>query len=137
MAAVHYTLGNEDIDVDKLSGFFVGWPSPPSAETLRTVLVSTPFNVLAWDEGTIIGFTYAISDGVLAAYVPLLEVRPERQGEGIGTELVNRLMSLLNDIYMVDVVCDEDVVPFYARLGLMPLAGMAHRNYDAPIFGAG
>lgn len=33
---------------------------------------------------------------------------------------------------MVDLVCDEDVVPFYERLGLQRLdAGMGLRNREA------
>jgi ribosomal protein S18 acetylase RimI-like enzyme len=74
--------------------------------------------VLAKDGDRVVGFVTAISDGVLSAYIPLLEVLPEFQGRGIGSELVRRLFDRLGDIYMVDVVCDESVVPFYARFGL-------------------
>ena len=130
---MRYSEGNVDVDANKLSGFFVGWPNPPSAQSLRTVLLGTPFNVLAWEGDAIVGFAYAISDGLLAAYIPLLEVRPERQREGIGSELVTRLLSMLGDIYMVDVVCDQSVVPFYERLGMVPLAGLAQRNYGAAV----
>jgi len=41
---------------------------------------------------------------------------------------VRRLMAALDDLYMLDLVCDEDVVPFYERLGLTRLAGMARRH---------
>jgi GNAT superfamily N-acetyltransferase len=73
--------------------------------------------VLARDGARVVGFVTAISDGVLSAYIPLLEVRPEYQRQGIGTELVRRLLDVLRGLYMVDLVCDEDVVPFYERLG--------------------
>lgn len=33
----------------------------------------------------------------------------------------------------VDVVCDESVLPFYKRLGMPPLAGLAQRNYGAHV----
>jgi hypothetical protein len=39
--------------------------------------------VLAWDGPRVIGFVYAVSDGALAAYIPLLEVRPNIRGTGL------------------------------------------------------
>lgn len=37
---------------------------------------------------------------------------------------------MLEHSYMIDVICDEDVVPFYERLGREPARGMGLRNYD-------
>ncbi|CAN5189789.1 hypothetical protein BH18ACT12_BH18ACT12_03640 [soil metagenome] len=88
--------------------------------------------VLACDGTRVVGFVPAISDGVLSAYLPLLEVLPEYQGRGIGRELVRRVLAALGGLYMVDLVCDEDVVPFYERLRLQRLdAGMGLRNREA------
>ena len=53
-----------------------------------------------------------------------------QQGQGIGSELVRRLLERLKDVYMIDLLCDEAVQPFYARLGLRPASGMMQRNYD-------
>jgi ribosomal protein S18 acetylase RimI-like enzyme len=88
--------------------------------------------VLALDGEQIVGFVTAISDGVLSAYVPLLEVLPGYQGRGIGAELVRRLLARLDGLYMVDLCCDEDVVGSYEHLGLSRWdAGMGIRNRDA------
>ena len=87
--------------------------------------------VLAEEAGEIVGFATAISDGVLAAYIPLLEVRREWRGRGVGTELVRRLLAELERFYMVDVICDPDLAPFYERFGMVPLAGLARRNRSA------
>jgi len=87
---------------------------------------------VAKDGERVVGFVTAISDGVLSAYVPLLEVLPDHQGRGIGSELVRRLLDRLGDLYMIDVVCDENVVPFYERLGLRRLdAALGVRNPSA------
>lgn len=116
-----------------LEGFFVGWPSPPPPERHLALLRGSEHVVLARDEGSgrIVGFVNVVGDGVLSAFVPLLEVLPGHQGQGIGTELVRRALELVGDRYSVDVVCDEGLVPFYERLGLTRLAGMALRNRDA------
>lgn len=75
-----------------LHGFFVDWPNPPTPETHLRLLQQSDFVVLARDErsGQVVGFITAISDGVLSAYIPLLEVLPSFQGQGIGSELCAR-----------------------------------------------
>ncbi|MTD14281.1 GNAT family N-acetyltransferase [Nakamurella sp. YIM 132087] len=78
----------------------------------------------------VVGFVTAVSDGVLAAYLPLLEVLPEFQGQGIGSELVRRMLDLLGGLYMVDVVTDPDVVPFYERFGMVPGTALMLRRRD-------
>jgi ribosomal protein S18 acetylase RimI-like enzyme len=115
---IEYTTSVDGVTADQLEGFFVGWPSPPSRERHLDLLRGSAHVVLAKDGDRVVGFVTAISDGVLSAYIPLLEVLPEFQGRGIGSELVRRLRDRLGDLYMVDVVCDEGVVPFYARFGL-------------------
>ena len=51
------------------------------------------------------------------AYIPHLEVVDEFQGRSVGSELLRRLRAELNEIYMIDLLCDDDVVPFYERNG--------------------
>ena len=130
---ISYQSHADDLTPDDLQGFFEGWPRPPSPETLLRLLRAAHRVELAVDEssGRVIGFVYAVSDGLLAAYIPLLEVLPEHRGAGLGSELVRRLVAALDDIYMLDLVCDDDVVPFYERLGLTRLAGMARRQPTA------
>jgi len=96
-----------------LDGFFVGWPNPPSAERLLEILQAT-----------------AITDRCFAAYIPLVEVLPAHQERGLGSQMVRALLDRLSSCYMIDLVCDDDVVPFYERLGGTRLAAMAWRNFD-------
>ena len=86
--------------------------------------------MLALDEERVIGFVNAVADGCLSAFVPLLEVLPERQGEGIGTELMQRMTAKLARFYSVDLVCDPDVQSFYDRLNWTRTVGMSIRNYE-------
>ena len=66
----------------------------------------------------------------MAAFIPLLEVLPDHRGRGVGTELVRRLLHALDGHYMIDVMCDADVVPFYERLGFVGARGAVIRRYD-------
>ncbi len=127
---ISYTDSVEDVRAAQLQGFFVGWPHPPTPETHLRVLQGSAHVVLAWDETHVVGYITAITDGVLAAYIPHLEVLPDYQGQGIGSELVRRMLDRLRDLYMIDLICDADVQPFYERLGMRPYTGMVFRNYD-------
>lgn len=55
--------------------------------------------------------------------------------------LVRRMVDRLDGLYMIDLVCDEDVQPFYDRFGFRRATGMCVRNYGcqsgtaAPVLG--
>jgi ribosomal protein S18 acetylase RimI-like enzyme len=129
---ISYCETLEGISTSDLDGFFVGWPNPPSPATHLRILAGSYAIQLARDDttGAVVGFITAISDGVSCAYIPHLEVLPAYQGRGIGSELVRRMLERLRHIYMIDLICDTAVQPFYARLGMQPYTGMIRRNYD-------
>jgi len=112
-------------------GFFEGWPDPPDPATHLALLQGSRAVALAVDEesGAVVGFANAVGDGVLSAYIPLLEVLPSHRGQGLGTRLVERLIEALAPCYMIDVACDEDVAPFYDRLGFQRGVAMVRRDY--------
>ena len=121
------------ITADQLEGFFEGWPAAPSRETHLRLLEGSDEIVLAIDDasGAVVGFVTAITDGVLSAYIPLLEVLPAYRGRGIARELVTRLREALRGYYMIDLVCDEALTAFYESLGFRRMSAMVIRDYDA------
>ena len=128
---ITYTTSLDGISADHLrGGFFVGWPNPPKPETHLRVLQGSAYIVLARDGDPVVGYITAITDGVLAAYIPHLEVLPAYKGQGIGTQLMRRMFDQLAHIYMIDLICDPDVQPFYDRVGMTRYTGMIKRNYD-------
>lgn len=128
--SIVYTSDLARVGEEDLSGFFVGWPNPPDAETLLRVLRGSQQVVLAKDGRRVVGFATALTDGVLTAFVPLLEVLPEYQGRGVGRELVRRVVQELGEIYAIDLVCDDELKPFYGELGFVPMTAMSKRNYS-------
>jgi ribosomal protein S18 acetylase RimI-like enzyme len=129
---IQYVHTSEGVTLQQIQGFFEGWSNPPSPETHLQLLANSDEVVLAVDEGTsnVVGFITAISDNVLSAYIPLLEVLPEYRGTGIGRELVRRMIDQLSGLYMIDLTCDPDLQSFYASLGMSPATGMMIRNYE-------
>jgi ribosomal protein S18 acetylase RimI-like enzyme len=122
----------DSISPDQLVGFFVGWPSHPTKETHYRLLERSDAIVIAVDEDSerVVGFITAHTDQVLSAYIPLLEVLPDYQGQGIGRRLVQLMLDRLKGYYMVDLLCDEDLQDFYADLGMKKATGMMIRNRE-------
>ena len=130
---VTYTESASGVGEEALKGFFVGWPSAPTPAKHLEILKQSDHIVLAIDQssGRVVGFINAVTDNILSAYIPLLEVLPEFQRQGIGKELVRRMLSKLQGFYMIDLVCDERLQPFYDTLGMSRASGMMIRNYQA------
>ncbi|MGE8203118.1 GNAT family N-acetyltransferase [Heyndrickxia sp. NPDC080065] len=112
-------------------GFFEGWPKHPSPSVHLEILKSSFRAIVAIDVKTnkVVGFITAISDGVYSIYIPLLEVLPEYQGQGIGKRLLEIMFEQCKDFYMVDLLCDKELQPYYENVGMIRSQGMLLRNY--------
>ena len=117
---IYYTDDLAGIREDMLPGFFAGWPRRPSARQHLAVLRKSYRSVVAIDDADdrVAGFVNMLSDGVLTAFIPWLEVLPRYQGQGIGSELMRRILADTEMFYSVDLVCDEPLIPYYARFGM-------------------
>ncbi|KQC09196.1 MAG: acetyltransferase [Candidatus Cloacimonas sp. SDB] len=129
---IEYTTDMSRIRSQQLTGFFEGWLKRPDTETHLKILQNS-FRVVAAidrEKDRVIGFITAISDGMLSVYLPLLEVLPDYRRQGVGTELVNRILAETDNFYMIDLCCNEATKPFYAKLGFLSLPAMVKRNYN-------
>jgi GNAT superfamily N-acetyltransferase len=129
-APLTFTTSVDGISAAALDGgFFDGWAAPPSTIEHLALLQASSHVALAVHSGRVVGFANALSDGVLSAYIPLLEVLPPYRGQGTGTQLVRMLLDAVGHLYMVDVMCDDDVLPFYEAVGFQRGGGVVRRNY--------
>lgn len=131
---IEYLEDPASLTADRLrGGFFEGWPVPPGPELHLAHLQGAEAAIVAVDTGTgdVVGFVSAIGDGVLTAFVPLLEVLPGWRGKGIGEELMRRVLARLPGRYSIDLVCEAALAPFYERLGGLPGTAILWRNRDA------
>jgi GNAT superfamily N-acetyltransferase len=123
-----YVTSLEGIKPEDLEGFFVDWGRPPSCEEHYQLLKNSSYIVLALDKtGRVIGRINALSDGVCSAFIPLLEVLPQFQHAGIGSELLRRMLGML-DVPHVDLVCDPPLQGFYERFGMLRCTAMVLRK---------
>lgn len=126
-----YLDSADGVTPDMLQGFCAGWRTPLTSEKHLAVLGHSSHVVLALDDetGRVVGFVTALTDGLQAAFIPLLEVLPNYQGRGIGTTLMEKMLAKFAHLPAVDLMCNPELQPFYARLGMTPSVGMVVRNY--------
>ena len=77
--------------------FFVSWPKKPSLESMRTHLAKVQC-IFALVDNSVVGLVTAFTDETLFAFLPLLEVLPEFQLQGIGSALVKEMETHLGDL---------------------------------------
>lgn len=110
---------DHEVDLDALSVLFrsVGWGARGGdPASLARVLAGSRWVVTAWDEGTLVGFARAISDGVTTAYVTDVVVAPSHRRRGIGTELVQQLLAGRDSIQFL-LRAEPALEPLYRKLG--------------------
>lgn len=98
----------------------VGWSD--DRETTPTMLANfnKPFLhstlvISAWDEELLVGCVRVLSDQMFRSIIYDLAVLPAYQGQGIGTELVERCKAAFPDSQWL--VGTETAVGFYEKLG--------------------
>ena len=96
----------------------VGWNR--MERDLSDPRLTTTLQLCAFDENHLIGYAQVISNQVTDAYIQDVMVHPDYQRQGIGTQLMEKLLSRLEEdgIYMVSVIYGAEVLrPFYERFG--------------------
>lgn len=137
---IRYTDSVENITVDHLrGGFFANWARPLSPENHLRILKKSDGIVLAIDDqtGNVVGYVTMLTDGVLSVFIPNIEVLEAYQGQGVGTELMRRMLDKVSAIPNVDLMCDPNVQPFYERLGMRFCGGMVIRKHHLDILPEG
>ena len=76
---------SDNIKPGELDCFFRGWKSPPSLKMKEKLLNGSDLIVTAREDGNLVGFVTAISDGAMHAFISLVEVLETHQGKGIGS----------------------------------------------------
>lgn len=99
----------------------VGWNRMEDA--LAAGLRGSFCHIAAYNGQTLVGYIDCVSNGATDAYIQDLTVRPEYQGRGIGTRLMEDLIAHLTGqgIYMISVIFGEGLTAFYQKFGFTTL----------------
>ncbi|MBD5138307.1 MAG: GNAT family N-acetyltransferase [Ruminococcus sp.] len=82
-------------------------------------LMTSYYHIAVYEDDKLIGYIDSVSNGVTDAYIQDLMVCPDYQGKGIGTALMDKMIEYLKEkrIYMISVVYEKGLKPFYERFG--------------------
>lgn len=116
------------IKLEQLHALFrqTGWAEDRSIEGIQTMLEGTAVVLGAWEDDRLIGFARTITDGIYRGLIDDVVVEKSRRGQGIGSELMQRLLERLTEIGIEEIFlrCGGDVVPFYQRHGFKITRGV-------------
>ncbi len=118
MASITYS-DNRNIPLDAILSLYSAneWSSADKPAELCDALMNSHSLVTAWDDRRLVGLGNAISDGHLVVYYPHLLVDPEYQRQGIGTELMRRLMANYEGFHQHVLIADGRAIDFYRKCG--------------------
>lgn len=126
-------LNNKPVSAEAIADLreSVGWNRMENAYS-DSSLVSY-YHIAVYDNHALVGYIDCVSNGVTDAYIQDLMVRPDYQGQGIGTALMNRMITALKDkrIYMISVIYEEGLKPFYDRFGFSKMLSGQIQVYES------
>lgn len=122
---IHYS-NTKDIPDAQLRALYesVGWTAyTEEFEDLAILLNNTQLVYTAWNAEELVGLIRTIGDGVYIQYIQDILVKPDFQRRGIGTELLQRVLSESNHIRQVILTTgsgpeDKSVRDWYKEQGL-------------------
>ena len=98
----------------------VGWGIYERSVVLQALPDSLYF-VCAVSDGEIIGMARVVGDGGIAYYIQDVIVKPDYQRQGIGTQLMNKVMEYIrihaNNNSVIGLMAAKGKEPFYTRYG--------------------
>ena len=124
---------NETVSAKDLSDLreAVGWNRMESKYS--NPLKTSYYHIAVYEDGKLVGYIDSVSNGVTDAYIQDLIVHPDYQGRGLGTELMNQMITYLkeNRIYIISVVFEESLKPFYDRFGFSSMLCGQMETYNS------
>jgi GNAT superfamily N-acetyltransferase len=130
--AMALTFSNEIPPTDQFWELFqaTGWNENYhlSAAQLGQAIRGSWFVVAGYDDGNLVGFGRLVSDGVLHAMIYELIVAPPYQNQGLGSQILARLIGKCQEHHI------RDIQPFCARgkRAFYEKRGFASRPEEAP-----
>lgn len=123
MNDIEYRVSSK-MDVEALSEFFKEeeWNDFLELDEVRVFLDSSLYIVSAWDKNALVGIGRLGGDGRIQVEITDVVVKSDYQSRGIGTEIVSRLVSFIDEAapYFVQVSpVGEKEVRLYEKFGFV------------------
>lgn len=104
----------------ELSDLFlsVNWNSGNYPEKLYQSVKNSTYKIFAYDDEKLVGMVTALSDSCINLFITYILVAPEYQNKKIGSELLNKVISIkpFNRIELITEIKDKN---FYTKHGFI------------------
>ena len=113
----------ENMDWDELSHLYLIAPlGEKSPSHLKVSFSNSMFKCFVYDSGKLIAAGRALADGVDCSYICDVAVHPEYQGQGLGRQVVLKLVDFSRDHRKIILYAAPGKEPFYRKLGFKRMA---------------
>lgn len=110
----------DDIDWNELAALYHAAPlGNKNAAGLKTVFSHSMFRCLVRHEGKLVGAGRALADGADCAYICDVALLPSYQRQGLGKQIVGKLVQLSAGHKKIILYSVPGKEPFYKKLGFM------------------
>lgn len=93
------------------------WARDRSLSDLEALLAGPSVVLGGWRGERLVAFARVLSDGLYRALIDDVVVDEKERGQGLGDELVRRILEHQSGVDVVFLRCLEELVPFYTRHG--------------------
>lgn len=108
----------EDVDWQELADLVRAAPlGDKSPDFLRTVFSNSLYREFAREGGRLVAAGRALSDGIDCAYLGDIVVLPSHQGQGLGGQVVRRLLARVRDHRKILLYAVPGKEPIYRKYG--------------------
>jgi predicted GNAT family acetyltransferase len=131
-----WVYNDSAVEWGKLSELYRKAPlGEKSPMDLQTVFSNSRFKCFVYANEELIGVGRALADGLDCAYIADVAVHPEFQGKGLGTAIIEKLVSLSSGHKKIILYANPGTEGFYQTIGFhrMKTAMAIWRNQDQAI----
>jgi ribosomal protein S18 acetylase RimI-like enzyme len=113
----------ENMDWEELSHLYLIAPlGQKPASHLKATFSNSMFKCFVYDSGKLIAAGRALADGADCSYICDVAVHPDHQGQGLGRQVVLKLVDFSKDHRKIILYAAPGKEPFYRKLGFKRMA---------------
>ena len=108
----------EHVDWQELSNLYLVAPlGQKSPADLKVAFSNSMFKCFVYDSESLIAAGRALADGIDCSYICDVAVHPEYQGQGLGKQVVTKLVEFSKNHRKIILYAASGTEPFYLKLG--------------------
>lgn len=118
-----WVYSDENMNWDELSHLYLIAPLGQKAPNdLKVSFSNSMFKCFVYDSGKLAAAGRALADGVDCSYICDVAVHPDYQGQGLGRQIVSKLVEFSQGHRKIILYAAVGKEPFYLKLGFKRMA---------------